>query len=119
MSSTEPLQQQSEDKVTFIVKNSTRSRFIAKLIITAGLVVITSYFFIQSSAKQYQKGRALTQESYLKDFEQYKQSLLKARDYTNIPLSSLACLIVISFLVGSYELLALVIGLMIGKIIKL
>ena len=118
MSYTEPLQHQSEDKVTFIVESSTRNRFIVRLIITAGLAVITSYFFIQSSADLNKKGTALTQESYLKDFEKYKQSLLKSGDYTNVPFSSFICLIMISFLVGSYELMVLVVGLIVGKIIK-
>jgi predicted PurR-regulated permease PerM len=119
MSSTDRLQHQSEEKVTFTVKSSTRSRFIAKLIITAGLVAVTTYFFTQNSAKQYEKGIALTQESYLKDFERYKQSLLRLEDYSNnLPFSSFVCFLVITSLVGSYELLAFIIGLTIGKIIK-
>jgi hypothetical protein len=119
MNSPNHLHQKADDIVTFSLKRSTASRLIARLIVTMSLAAITSYLLIQSFTKQYEKGQSLTQETYLKDFEKYKQSLLTGRDYTNnIPLTSFISLMTISFLVGSYELLVLGIGLIIGKIIK-
>ncbi len=118
MNSPNHVQHEANDIVTFSLKSSTISRLIARLIVTTSLVAVTSCFFVQNSTKEYEKGQSLTQEKYLKDFDRYKQNLLKSKNYTAIPIASLSSLIAISFLVGSYELLVLGIGMIIGKIIK-
>lgn len=117
MNSPNHLQQETNDIVTFRLKSSTTSRLIARLIVTTSLVAVSSCFLSQTFAKEYEKGQALTQEKYLKDFDRHKQSLLRSGDY-NAPLTIFVSLILISFVFGSYELLVLGIGLIIGKIIK-
>jgi hypothetical protein len=118
MDSTESPQQQSDATVTFTVRRSTRNRFLAKLILLLGLTAFGSHFFIQNAAKEYKKGRELTQEKYLARFDEYKGSLLNLKTYTNAPFSTFVMFIVVSFLIGSYELTALIIGLIIGKLIR-
>ena len=72
----------------------------------------------QDGARKYEKGRELTQEKYLARFDEYKGALLNAKQYDNPALATFAMFLVVSFLIGSYELTALIIGLIIGKLIR-
>ena len=91
---------------------------MAKLILLLGLTAFASYLFIQDAARQYEKGRGLTQEKYLEKFDEYKGYLLNSKPYTNVPFSTFVMFIFVSFLIGSYELTALMIGFIIGKLIR-
>lgn len=118
MDSTKSFQQQSEETITFTVKRSTRSRFIAKLFLILGLTSFSSYFTVQSSIQEYKKGQELTEERYLADYNEYKTELLNAKNSTNPVSSIFVMFIAISFMIGSYELMALMIGLIIEKLIR-
>ncbi|MBK1990378.1 hypothetical protein A0J48_023115 [Sphaerospermopsis aphanizomenoides BCCUSP55] len=118
MDYTEPPQQRPEDSVTLTLKKSNRNIFIAKVLILLGLSVLGGYFLARESARKYELGRELTREKYLEEFVEYKGALLSAKRQDNPVLATLAMLIVISFLIGSYELTALIIGFMIGKFIR-
>ena len=118
MNNTDHPQKHSEERLTFIVNRSTRNRFIAKLIILLGLTAFGSHLFIQDATQTYEKGLELTQEKYLERFDEYKGKLLNSKTYTNAPFSTFVMFIVVSFLIGSYELTALIIGFIIGKIIR-
>ncbi len=76
------------------------------------------YFFAKDGARKYEKGRELTQQEYLARFDEYKGSLLNAKQYDNPTLATFVMLIIVSFMIGYYELMALIIGLIIGKLIR-
>jgi hypothetical protein len=114
----EPPQQQSDEKLTFTIRRATRNRWLAKLILLLGLTAFGSHWFIQTSAQQYENGRELTKEKYLERFDEYKGKLLNSKTYTNAPFSAFVMLITVSFLIGSYELTVVIIGLIIGKLIR-
>lgn len=118
MDSTEPPQQLPEESLTFIVRRSTRNVFFAKMIILLGLALLGGYVFARDGAQRYERGRELTQEKYLKEFDDYKGALLRAKQYDNPVLATFVMLMVVSFLICSYELTALIIGFMIGKVVK-
>jgi hypothetical protein len=115
MDSTEP-RQNPDETLTFVIKRSTRSRVLAKLILLVGLTAFGSYWVIQNSAQKYEKGRRLTKEEYEAGFDRYKRSLLSAEQLSDKPLTSFVMLMTVSFFFGSYELVALLLGLMIGKL---
>lgn len=106
-----------EEKITFVLKRSTRNIWIAKFIILLASTAIFSSIFLEASLINYKKGQELTKEEYIANYEQYKNSLLASKTYTNAPLSTLAVFIMFAFLLGSYELTALIIGFIIGKLI--
>ncbi|UKO99947.1 hypothetical protein [Nostoc sp. UHCC 0870] len=108
----------SEESVTFSIKKSSRNAFFAKMIILLTLTLLLGYFYGQDGARRYEKGRELTQEKYLEKFDEYKGALLNGKQFENPLLSTFAAFIVISFLIGSYELTALIIGFLIGKVIR-
>jgi hypothetical protein len=117
MDSTEP-QQNPDERLTFTIKRSTRSRVLAKLILLLGLAAFGSYWVIQSSTQRYERGQKLTKEDYVAGFDRYKRDLLGSEQLTNKPLASFAMMMMVSFFFGSYELVALLLGLMIGKLIR-
>ena len=118
MGSAETSQQHSEESLTFMVRKSTRNVFLAKIFILLSLTLVGGYLFAQDGAQKYERGRELTKEKYLERFDQYKGALLNAKQYDNPLLSSFVMLILVSFLIGSYELTALMIGFIIGKLIR-
>lgn len=118
MDSMETPQLSPKESVTFSIKKSSRNIFFAKIIILLSLTLLGGYFFAQNGARQYEKGRELTQEKYLERFDEYKGALLNAKQYDNPLMSTFVMFIVISFLIGSYELTALIIGFLIGKVLR-
>ncbi|MBW4532596.1 MAG: hypothetical protein KME09_01535 [Pleurocapsa minor HA4230-MV1] len=118
MDSTEPPQQRPEESVTFVISKSTRNVFFAKILILLGLTLLGGYWFARKSANDYERGCELTQEKYLERFDEYKGALLNAKQYDNPLYSTFLMLIVVSFFIGSYELTTLIIGFIIGKVIR-
>jgi predicted PurR-regulated permease PerM len=118
MDSTEPPHQPSDERLTFTIKKSTRNVFFSKILILLVLTLLGGYFFARDGSQKYEKGRELTQEKYLERFDAYKGGLLSAKQYDNPLLSTFVMLIVVSFLIGSYELTALIIGFIIGKVVR-
>jgi hypothetical protein len=118
MNSTEPPQPSSPETVTFTIRRSSRNVFFAKILILLGLILVSGQFYAHDNAKKYQKGRELTKEKHLADFEERRSSLLNFKQYESPIVATFIMLIYISILIGGYELLALVIGLMIGKVIR-
>jgi hypothetical protein len=116
MDSTEP-QQNPDERITFTIRRSTKSKVLAKLILLVGMTAFGSYWIIQRSAQNYERGRNLTKASYEAGFDRYKRNLLNER-LNNKPLASLSVLMMVSFFFGSYELAALLLGLMIGKLVR-
>jgi len=110
-------QPNSEDSVTLIVKKSTRNIWLAKVIILLGLSFIGGYFFAMQGATNYQTGSELTEQEYLATFEEYRAELLEGESYANVPVATFTMLILVSFLIGSYEFAAVIIGFMVGKVI--
>jgi hypothetical protein len=107
-----------EESVTFSIKKSSRNSFFAKMIILLILTLVGGYFFAQEGTRQYEKGRELTQEKYLERFDEYKGALLNRKQFENPLLSTITMFIFVSFLIGSYELTVLIIGFLIGKVIR-
>lgn len=119
MNSPEPQEPDSKEKLTFTITKSTRNIFLAKLLILLGLIVGGSYLFTQAGVQEYEKGLELTKEQYVEKFDQYKASLLNAKQFHDNPLlATFVVLIMVSFLIGSYELTALIISFIIGKVIR-
>lgn len=75
-------------------------------------------FFTQYETQNYEKGRELMQEKYLEGFDEYKGSLLSSKETANVPVATLVMFLMVSSLIGSYELTALLIGFIIGKLIR-
>jgi len=118
MSFIESPQQQPEEQVTFVLKRSTRNVWLAKILILLSLSFLGGYLFTQDGARKYEKGRELTEEKYQEKFNEYRATLLNAKQYDNPLFATFIMLIMVSFLIGSYELTALVIGFLIGKVIR-
>jgi len=107
------------ESFTITVSRSTRNVLLAKLIIVIGLTALFSTYFISNCAKQYEAGKQLTQETYLAHFEDRKAALLSQGQYaTNTPLVVLGCFMTVGFLIDSYELVILVLGFMVGKLVR-
>lgn len=108
-----------DEKLVFVIRKSTRNTFIAKLFLLFSLTALISYVIIQQSAKEYEKGATLTKEEYIANFDKYKANLIyKDNLSSSHSLTAFVSLIIVSFLIGSYELLAILIGLLIGKFYK-
>jgi hypothetical protein len=116
MNPTESPQQTPEETLTFNIKKSTRNVFFAKMIILLSLTLIGGYFYTQNAYQKYERGNELTKEKYLEEFDAYRGSLLSAKQYKNPWFSTFIMLIIVSFFIGSYELAALGIGFIIGKL---
>jgi hypothetical protein len=116
MDPTEFPQQPPEETLTFNIKKSTRNIFFAKMIILLVLTLLGGYFYTQNAYQKYERGNELTKEKYLEEFDAYKGSLLSAKYYKNQLFSTFIVLITVSFFIGSYELTALGIGFIIGKL---
>lgn len=117
MDSTNLPQPPTDEHVTVVLKKPTRNKVIAKVLILIVLSGVGGYVFARDGAQKYEKGRELTREKYLERYEQYKGTLLNAKQYDNLPLATVCMLMVVAFLFGSYELIALMIGFIIGKLI--
>lgn len=118
MNSAEKNQTGSEESVTFSIKRSSRNAFLAKVIILLSLSLLGGHFLAQHNFQQYEQGRALTQEKYMEGYDQYQSKLLSAKQYDNPLMTTFVMLMVLSFFIGSYELTALIVGLLIGKVIR-
>jgi hypothetical protein len=119
MNSPETTSTSQEEHITIVLKRSTRNVLLTKLITAIALTAFFSSYFISLSAKQYEEGKNLTVETYAEKFEQHKVNLMSANRYaSNIPLAVVASFITICFLVGSYELITLLIGFLIGKLTR-
>jgi hypothetical protein len=118
MDSTKQPPKQNEESITITIPKSTRNALIARLLVILSLTGLCGYSVIKTSAAQYEAGQQLTQETYLAKFEEHKARLLNAKQMTNPAVVGLASFIVIAFLIGSYELMSLSIGLLVGKLIR-
>ncbi len=118
MNSPELNQQSSDNNITIGIKSSVRNQLIARTIIVIILSSALGIFFAKDANEKYQKGSELTQEKYLKNFDRYKNSLMSGNAPTHPAMAILVSLMMISFLIGSYELAALAISLMIRKVFK-
>ncbi len=120
MDSTKTPQQSPEESLTFIIKikGVNRNVFFAKMIILLGLSLLLGYSVAQVNSRKYERGRELTQEKYLKGFGEYKGELLEAKRGDDPLFSTFITLIVLTILIFSYESTALIIGFLIGKVIR-
>ena len=120
MDSKETSQQPLEESLTITIKSSSRNVFFAKVIMFLSLTLIVGHFYTQTAAKNYERGRELTQEKYLEKFDEYKGELLSSSNnsMSNPMTATFLALFVLSLLIGSYELTALAIGFIIGKVIR-
>jgi hypothetical protein len=118
MDSKETPQQPPEESLTFTIKSSRRNVFFAKVIMFLILTLAGGYFYGQEAAREYERGRELTREKYLEKYDEYKGELLSFKDTSNPIVSTFTILLVLSFLIGSYELTALAISFIIGKVIR-
>ncbi len=117
MNSLEP-DLQPDRNISIKIQSSVRNQFVARVILVTILSVVFGIFYANIATKNYQKGSQLTQEKYLKNFDRYKSSLMNDSAPQHPAASIFVSLIVISFLIGSYELAALAISLIIGKVFK-
>ncbi|UJB73228.1 hypothetical protein HRE53_31490 (plasmid) [Acaryochloris sp. 'Moss Beach'] len=119
MASTETPQPSSGDSVTFVIRKSGRNVFIAKMIILVGFSLLTGHLYTQDGIQSYERGRELTQEQYLEGYEEYKGKLLQEGGQKSNPIfSTFVAFIGFTILIFSYELTAIMIGFLIGKVIK-
>lgn len=111
---------QPEDSISINIKSSIRNQFIARVILIILLSSAFGILLVKNATEKYQKGSQLTQEKYLENFDRYKSSLIGDNDnlHRYPPVTIFVSLILMSFLIGSYELAALAISLVIGKILK-
>lgn len=107
-----------EEKVTFSIRRSSRNTFFAKLLILLSLTVLAGQFFAQNGAREYEKGRNLTEEKYLEGFDEYKGALLEGKQYDDPLIATFVMFIIVSFLIGTYELTTIILGFLIGKVIR-
>jgi hypothetical protein len=104
--------------LTVKIQRSARDMIIAKLIIFLSASILCSYWLTQDCSKRYEKGRTLTQETYLADFVEYKGYLLRSKENGDPVSTTLVSLIFMAFLVGSYEVASLIVSFAVGKIMK-
>lgn len=110
--------QPSEESTTIKIGNSIKNRIIAKSIVVIALAVALGIFIAKDATSKYEKGQQLTQEKYIKDFDRYKNSLMNGNAPQYPAASIFVSLILMSFLISSYELAALAISLIIGKVLR-
>jgi hypothetical protein len=91
---------------------------MARTILIILLSIVLGIFYAKTATENYQKGSQLTQGKYLENFDRYKSSLIAGNPPQHPAAAIFVSLIVISFLIGSYELASLAISLAIGKILK-
>ncbi len=73
---------------------------------------------MQDSNHQYQKGRELTKESYLNNYEEYRAELLSEKENIDVFRSTFLTLITMSILMGIYEGAIFLINLFLKKAIR-
>lgn len=110
---------QNEETITITMKKLARNALLAKLIVVIGLTALFSHYWIKEASRDYEEGKKLTPQIYLEKYEEQKGKLLQSGRYAqNQAITITAAFIVMAILVGSYELMVLVIGLLIGKLIR-
>jgi hypothetical protein len=118
MNSPEPNQQLSDKSITIDIKSSFRNQLVARTVLVILFSGALGIFYAQDATEKYQKGTELTQEKYVKNFDRYKSSLMSGNAPTHPVAAIFICLIMMSFLIGSYELAALAISLIIAKVFR-
>lgn len=116
MNSPELNQQPLDENITTSIKHPVRNQLIARAILIVLLSSALGIFYAKDANEKYQKGSQLTQEKYLKNFDRYKSSLTTNLAPKHPGAAIFVSLIMMSFLIGSYELAALAISLIIGKV---
>jgi hypothetical protein len=111
-------QQHSEESTTIKIGKLIKNRIIAKSILAIALATALGIFYAKDATSKYEKGQQLTQEKYIKDFDRYKNSLMNGNAPQHPAASIFVSLMLMSFLIGSYELAALAISLIIGKVLR-
>lgn len=111
-------QQDSTESTTIKIGNSIRNKMIAKAIVTIALATAFGIYVAKEATSQYERGQQLTQEKYLKNFDRYKNSLIGTSGLQNPAASIFVSLMMMSFLIGSYELAALAIKLIVAKVLR-
>jgi hypothetical protein len=109
-------QQTPEESVTFVITKTTRNRFLAKIIILFSLSLLLGHAISQDNARQYQKGRELTREKYLENFETHKGKLMSTGDRIDPFLNIFIAFLAVSVLIGSYELATTMIALLASRL---
>ncbi len=118
MNSSDLSQQNLDSSITIKIKNLSRNKLIAKIILASSFAVILGLFYNKNSQEKYEVGLQLTPAKHQKNYEKYKISLMSEYAPRNPATSIFIMLIIMSFLIGSYELAALAISLIIGKVFK-
>ncbi len=111
-------QQPSDENNTIKIGNSIKNQIIAKSILAIAFAIAIGIFYAKDATSKYEKGQQLTQEKYLKNFDLYKGSLMNGNAPQHPAAAIFVSLMMMSFLIGSYELAALAISLIIGKVLK-
>ncbi|MGF1493875.1 MAG: hypothetical protein ACFBSC_15765 [Microcoleaceae cyanobacterium] len=111
------MENSSPDSLKITVPRFSRNTFIAKLSLVLIFSGVFGYYFQRQALINVERGQQLTRESYLEEFDQYRRELLNNETYVNNPaLGYIAMLIVLAVLIGSYELLSILLSLLIGKL---
>ena len=116
----EPTPPQRPEGTSWVIftTTSSRDRLVARVLIIAALSLSFAAVVSHRSRQDAERGNALTRAEYNANFEAYRARLIEEGKYSqNMPLTLLASTITLGFLVGSYELIALGIALIVKKVL--
>jgi len=102
--------------VTINIPTSTRNKTLGKILFIVLISGGFGYYFTIYAAAKYQAGKQLNLREYTANYEQYKAKLLSPGPIP-VPVGMFLMLIIMAMIFGLYELLSLLLGLMIGKLI--
>lgn len=97
------------DEIQLRLQAPTSRLIIAKAIIVVGASALFGYILAHDAAADLARGKALTKQSYLANFEHYKAGLL-AKD-PSVFLYVAVCIVMFGALFGLYEFLARLLAL--------
>ncbi|HLO84298.1 MAG TPA: hypothetical protein VK203_04680 [Nostocaceae cyanobacterium] len=104
-----------EQNIIIKIPKSTRNSLITRFIVTLICGGILAYFYTVTSQAQLDKAEKLTKEEYIENFPAYKAKL---RDTFPPSVAPIMGLLAACILIGPYELMVFLVGLLLGKILK-
>jgi len=104
------------DQAAMSISRKSRNVIIGKIIVILILGSLAGYFAEMSARADYEKGKSLTREAYLADYDKYRAELTDSEP-SPVAFAVLVSLLVMLAAFGLYELAGKVLGAVIGRIL--
>lgn len=114
----EPPAQEPEKGFTLTISRSARNGAIAKILILMAFALLAGHFYARDAAREYELGLERIQTGEVERTRAYEAELSAHQRNSNLVFASFIMLLGLGIFFGAYELLALLVGFLIGKVIR-